>query len=392
MDVETTHQPGTMPNGVPYGKFQPKRHQTQDRASQSCRRIGQYLQSLPYHGVFQGYFYRYQAARDAGGVEALFEVSRRKPNLKNRVEEATEQAVVEFAMAFPAYGQVRASNELCKQVIFVSPSGVRSIWLRHSLAPMKQRLAALEKISAEQGLVLTEAQVQALERKKQDDEASEEIESHHPGYLGSQDTFYVGTIKGVGRIYQQTFVDIYSKWATAKLYTTKTPITGADLLNDRVLPFFASQQMGVIRILTDRGTEYCGKLETHDYQLYLGVNSIEHTRTRRVIRRPTASANASIRPFFMSFIRLHSGANYTIPWRSFRPIWISGLNTTIPREHIKVKCVAAGLPCKPFLRGKTSGTKRSDSLTNRTGKSVKTDSTVRSSLNYYTSLAIYNYT
>lgn len=90
----------------------------------------------------------------------------------------------------------------------------------------------------------------------------------------------MGAIKGVERIYQQTFVDMYSKWAAAKLYTTKTPITGADLLNDRVLPFFASQEMGILRILTDRGTEYRGKLETHDYQLYLGINDIEHTRTR----------------------------------------------------------------------------------------------------------------
>lgn len=130
------------------------------------------------------------------------------------------------------------------------------------------------------GLVLTEAQVQALERKKHDDEACSEIESHHPGYLGSQNTFYVGTIKGVGRIYQQTFVDTYSKWAAAKLYTAKTPITGADLLNDRVLPFFTSLEMGIIRMLTDRGTEYCGKLETHDYQLYLGVNGIDHTKTK----------------------------------------------------------------------------------------------------------------
>jgi transposase InsO family protein len=107
-----------------------------------------------------------------------------------------------------------------------------------------------------------------------------EIETAHPGYLGSQDTFYVGTIKGVGRIYQQTFVDTYSRWATAKLYATKTPITGADLLNDKVLPFFAEQGMGVIRILTDRGTEYCGKPETHDYQLYLAINDIEHSKTK----------------------------------------------------------------------------------------------------------------
>ena len=231
-------------------------------------------------GFSRDTFYRYQAARDTGGVEALFEVSRRKPNLKNRVEEATETAVTVFAIDFPAYGQVRASNELRKQGVFISPSGVRSVWLRHNLSSMKQRLAALERKSAEAGVILTEAQVQALERKKHDDESHGEIESYHPGYLGGQDTFYVGTIKGVGRIYQQTFVDTYSKWAAAKLYTTKTPITGADLLNDRVLPFFSSQNMGVIRILTDRGTEYCGKLETHDYQLYLGINDIEHTKAK----------------------------------------------------------------------------------------------------------------
>jgi transposase InsO family protein len=242
--------------------------------------LGNISKTCKIMGFSRDTFYRYQAARDAGGVEALFEVSRRKPNLKNRVEEAIEVAVTVFAIDFPAYGQTRASNKLRKQGVFVSPSGVRSIWMRHDLASMKQRLRALEKLSAEQGIVLTEAQVQALERKKHDDRACGEIETHHPGYLGSQDTFYVGTIKGVGRIYQQTFVDTYSKWAAAKLYTTKAPITGADLLNDRVLPFFSSMNMGLIRMLTDRGTEYCGRVEAHDYELYLGVNGIEHTKTK----------------------------------------------------------------------------------------------------------------
>ena len=242
--------------------------------------LGNISKACKIMGFSRDTFYRYQAARDQGGIEALFEVSRRKPNLKNRVEELTELAVLAFAIDFPAYGQVRASNELRKVGVFVSPSGVRSIWLRHSLESMPRRLTALEKKSAEEGLILTEAQVQALERKKQDDVAHGEIETHHPGYLGSQDTFYVGTIKGVGRIYQQTFVDTYSKWAAAKLYTTKTPITAADLLNDRVLPFFSSMEMGIIRMLTDRGTEYYGKVEEHDYELYLGVNGIEHTKTK----------------------------------------------------------------------------------------------------------------
>ena len=129
-------------------------------------------------------------------------------------------------------------------------------------------------------MILTEAQVAALEKKKHDDEACGEIDTAHPGYLGSQDTFYVGTFKGVGRVYQQTFIDTYSKVVCAKLYTTKTPITAADLLNDKVLPLFESHDLPMLRILTDRGTEYCGHAEHHAYQLYLAVNDIDHTKTK----------------------------------------------------------------------------------------------------------------
>ena len=242
--------------------------------------LGNVSRACKVMGFSRDTFYRYQAAVETGGVEALIDANRRKPNIKNRVEEAAEAAITAFALEQPAFGQVRVSNELRKRGIFVSPSGVRSVWLRQNLESFKKRLSALEKHVAETGVVLTEAQVQALEKKQDDDVAHGEIETAHPGYLGSQDTFYVGTLKGVGRIYQQTFVDTYSKWAAAKLYTTKTPITAADLLNDRVLPFFAEQGMGVIRILTDRGTEYCGKPENHDYQLYLALNDIEHSKTK----------------------------------------------------------------------------------------------------------------
>jgi transposase InsO family protein len=196
------------------------------------------------------------------------------------VDDAVENAVLAYAIEQPAHGQVRVSNELRKRGTFVSPSGVRSIWLRHNLANFKQRLSALEKHVAQTGAVLSEAQVVALEKKRDDDIACGEIETAHPGYLGAQDTFYVGTMKGVGRIYQQTWIDTYSKVAFAKLYTTKTPITAADMLNDRVLPFFAEQDVPVLRILTDRGTEYCGKLEQHDYELYLAMVDIEHTKTK----------------------------------------------------------------------------------------------------------------
>jgi transposase InsO family protein len=231
-------------------------------------------------GLSRDTFYRYQNAVEQGGVEALIDRSRRKPNLKNRVDEQTEAAVVAYAIEQPAHGQVRASNELRKRGVFISPSGVRCVWMRNNLACFKDRLKVLEEKSAKENFIFTESQVQALERKKHDDVVAGEIETAHPGYLGSQDTYYVGNLKGVGRIYQQTFIDTYAKVGFAKLYTTKTPITSADLLNDKVLPFYEQHQLPLLRILTDRGTEFCGKAETHDYQLYLAVNDIEHTKTK----------------------------------------------------------------------------------------------------------------
>ena len=242
--------------------------------------LGNVSKACQIMGMSRDTFYRYKSAVEDGGVEALFERTRRKPNLANRVDQATEDAVIQSATDFPAYGQARTSNELRKLGVFVSPSGVRSIWLRHDLANFKTRLKALEAKVAEDGGTLTEAQVQALEKKKHDDEACGEIETAHPGYLGSQDTFYVGTLKGVGRVYQQTYVDTYSKVAHAKLYNTKTPITAADLLNDRVLPFHEENDLPVLRIMTDRGTEYCGRVDKHDFQLFLAINDIDHTKTK----------------------------------------------------------------------------------------------------------------
>lgn len=231
-------------------------------------------------GVSRDTFYRYQELANEGGVEALIDKSRRSPNLKNRVDPIIEDAVKTYAIDYPAHGQHRTSNELRKLGIFVSGSGVRSIWLRHDLENFKKRLKALEAKVASEGILLNDAQVAALEKKKDDDEACGEIETAHPGYLGSQDTFYVGNLKGVGRIYQQTYVDTYSKVAHCKLYTTKTPITAADLLNDKVLPFYEANELSVLRVLTDRGTEFCGKVEQHDYQLYLAINDIDHTKTK----------------------------------------------------------------------------------------------------------------
>lgn len=260
---------------------------TQDKIIQNklgvlklAQMLGNVSQACKVMGVSRDSFYRFKELYETGGEAALQEISRKKPCLKNRVEAPIEQAVVDFAIAQPAYGQVRVSNELKKQGILVSPGGVRSIWLRHDLETFAKRLKALEAKAAQDNLIFTEAQLKALEKAKQEKEAHGEIETEHPGYLGAQDTLYVGTLKGVGRIYQQTFIDTYSRVAMVKLYESKTALNAADLLNDRVLPFFESQEVPLLRILTDRGSEYCGNVEHHEYQLYLAIEDIDHTRTK----------------------------------------------------------------------------------------------------------------
>ncbi len=239
--------------------------------------LGNVSRACKVMGVSRDTFYRYQELVEDGGIDALIEKTRRGPNTRNRVDPATEQAVQDYAVEQPAHGQHRTSNELRKKGVFVSGSGVRSIWLRHNRGNFTKRLKALEEKVARDGIILSDAQIAALEKKKHDDEACGEIETAHPG---SQDTFYVGNLKGVGRIDQQTFVDTYSKVAFAKLYTTKTPITAADVLNDKILPYFEEYDLPMLRILTDRGTEYCGRVEQHDYQLYLAINDIDHTKTK----------------------------------------------------------------------------------------------------------------
>lgn len=244
------------------------------------QQLGNVSQACKVMGYSRDSYYRFQNLYEIGGEEALHEINRRKPNLKNRVEPHIEKAVIDIAIEQPAFGQQRASNELKKKGVFVSPAGVRVIWQRNDLETMNKRLKALEAKSAQENLILTEAQIAALERAKEEKEAHGEIETQHPGYLGAQDTFYVGNMKGVGRIYQQTFIDTYCKVAFAKLYTMKSAITSADILNDRVVPFYESHGVRLLRILTDRGTEYCGRIENHEFQLYLSVEDIDHTRTK----------------------------------------------------------------------------------------------------------------
>ncbi len=232
-----------------------------------AKQLGNVSQACKVMGYSRESFYRFKELYDQGGEAALQELSRRKPNFKNRVVPEVEEAVTALALEHPAWGQVRAANELSQRGLPISAAGVRWVWKRPGLENLNKRLRALEAKVARESHLLTEAQLAALEKAEVEKEAHGEFESECPGYCGAQDTFYVGTLKGVGRIYQQPFVDTYSKVACAKLYDRKTSLTAADLLNDQVVPFFEEHEVPLSRILTDRGTEYCGSPDSHEYEL-----------------------------------------------------------------------------------------------------------------------------
>lgn len=181
--------------------------------------------------------------------------------------------------------------------IQISVGGVRSIWIRHNLQVKTLQLKRLEEWAAENTGVLTESQVRVLEEAKEEQEAYGEVESPHTGFLVAQETFYVDTIKGVGRIYQLTAIDTHSNVGFAKVYNDKTALCAADLLNDEALPFFDDHNIRVLRVLTDNGWEFCGLKDNHPYELhspesfegFLHLNNIELTRLR--VRHPQTNGS-----------------------------------------------------------------------------------------------------
>jgi transposase InsO family protein len=252
---------------------------------QLAQELGNVSKACRLMGYHRDTFYEVRRAFQIGGVQALVEQRRgpRGPH-PNRVSPEIEARILAYGLDHPTHGAQRVANQLRLEGLTVSPSGVRGVWLRHDLETRLKRLLRLEQaVAQDTTLVLAEEQVRLLERHSVDFRCRH-VEATQPGELLNQDTFYWGTLKGVGKVYVQVVFDVFCSFAFAKVYTSKMPVTACDLLYDRVLPFYEALGVAIGAILTDNGREYCGRADQHPFELLLAMHGIQHRTTQ--IRSP----------------------------------------------------------------------------------------------------------
>jgi transposase InsO family protein len=226
-------------------------------------------------GYSRSQFYEIKRAFQTEGFEGLMDRPPIPKSIPAKTPPKIEKKLIDLSISHPAWGQQRIADELALENIQIAATTVRNVWIRRGLETRYKRLLALEERTYKEDITLTEEQIRLLE-KANPEFRERNVESPHPGYLLCQDTFYVGRLKGVGRIYLQAVVDTFSSFAFAKLYTSKIAITAVDVLYDRVIPFYEKEEIAIGALLTDRGTEFKGRIDNHPYELFLALNDIEH--------------------------------------------------------------------------------------------------------------------
>ncbi len=248
-----------------------------NNVSKACRIMGYSRQQ----------FYEIRRNFQIYGAEGLID---RLPGARgphpNRVSEAVEKAVLDHALEHPGHGPLRVAQELALKGIQVSSGGVRGVWSRHDLLTKHDRLLRLEKHVGGCKIELSDEQIRLLERFSPEFR-ERHIETHHTGDLVAVDTFFVGHLKGVGKIYLQSVIDCFSRYAWGRLYTSKLPLTAVHVMNNDVLPTFEAHDAGITTVLSDNGREFCGRPDRHPYELFLQLEEIEHRTTK--VRRPQSN-------------------------------------------------------------------------------------------------------
>lgn len=246
---------------------------------QLAEKLGNVSKACRMHKVSRSQFYEYKRSFQTHEIDGLIDKPPIPASHPSQLSETTINQIIDLSLQHPAFGQERIADQLALEGLPVCPTNVRNVWLKADMATKYKRLLQLEERAMTKGFRLTEQQIRLLE-KANPEFAERHVKSDYPGQLLGQDTFYVGRMKGVGRIYLQAVVDTYGSLAFGKLYTSKRQETTADVLYDRALPFYQSDGIPVKAILTDNGTEYKGRPMIHLYEIFLELNDIEHRTTK----------------------------------------------------------------------------------------------------------------
>jgi transposase InsO family protein len=236
--------------------------------SEACRR----------RNVDRTSFYEYKRRFQTHGLEGLKDLPPVHHYHPQTTPVKTVEKILNLSLQHPAYGCGRLSDLLKLEQINISKVTIQNILNKHNLRTMYDRLLKLEEKNLNEKLELTAEQLRYLERTNPC-WRERHIESGSPGELLSQDTFYVGRIKGVGQVYLQVVIDTYGSYAFGYLHTTRMAEHSAAIVHNEVLPQYRDWGIKVKAMLTDNGTEYCGT-DSHPYELYLALNEIEHRRTK----------------------------------------------------------------------------------------------------------------
>ena len=242
-----------------------------DSISQACKAAG----------IARSSFYEIKKAYEQFGRDGLVPKPKRKPQMPNEFTEEIVDKILAMTRRFPSYSYTRVAGQLQLEGISVSPGGVRKVWERRGLVKKLSRYLWLDREVSEGRGIMTELAIKAVQRLKRLEQASDQhVEANQPGELVSQDLYFVGIIKGIGKIYMQSAVDCSCSVAFAKICVSKQPITSVALVHERIVPFYESIGVPLRAILTDCGREYCGRPDSHYYELYLGSINVEHRTTR----------------------------------------------------------------------------------------------------------------
>jgi transposase InsO family protein len=277
---------------------------------QLAQELGNVSKACKIVGYSRQQFYEIRRNFQTFGAEGLVDriAGPRNPH-PNRVSTEVEAAILAYSLEHPTHGPQRTADELLLRGTQVSAGGVRGVWSRHNLLTKHERLLRLEESTRKKKVQLSEEQIRLLERFSPEFR-ERHIETHSTGDLVAVDTFFVGTLKGVGKVYLQTVLDCFSRYAWARFYTSKLPVTAVHVLNEDVLPFFESHGARVQTILSDNGREFCGRPDQHPYELFLQLEEIEHRTTK--VRRP--QSNGFLERFHRTLLDEHLRPSGRTKW------------------------------------------------------------------------------